>query len=156
MKDVQDISNRIKEIKDFARENDNEISLFIVQDIIKNKTSGIDEDLLNRAIYQLREEGIKILSLDMDEGYKADMDEPDQFIPSDVNITQVPTNISNIMERLENEEYDLTPAFQRHGGLWDEKKQSQLIESVMLHNLPLSRTGCWIGNMRYVSFHLQN
>ncbi len=27
MKDVQDISNRIKEIKDFARENDNEISL---------------------------------------------------------------------------------------------------------------------------------
>lgn len=136
MKDVQDISNRIKEIKDFARENDNEISLFIVQDIIKNKTSGIDEDLLNRAIYQLREEGIKILPLDMDEGYKADMDEPDQFIPSDVNITQVPTNISNIMERLENEEYDLTPAFQRHGGLWDEKKQSQLIESVML-KIPL-------------------
>ncbi len=136
MKDVQDISNRIKEIKDFARENDNEISLFIVQDIIKNKTSGIDEDLLNRAIYQLREEGIKILPLDMDEGYKADMDEPDQFIPSDVNITQVPTNISNIMERLENEEYDLTPAFQRHGGLWDEKMQSQLIESLML-KIPL-------------------
>lgn len=133
---MQDISNRIKEIEDFAKENDNEISLFVVQDIIKNKTSGIDEDLLNRAIYRLREEGIKILPLDMDEGYMADIDEPDRFIPSDVNITQVPTNISNIMERLENEEYDLTPAFQRHGGLWDEKKQSQLIESLML-KIPL-------------------
>ncbi len=72
----------------------------------------------------------------MDEGYKADLDEPDKFIPSDVNITQVPTSVSNIMDRLENREFDLTPAFQRHGGLWDEEKQSRLIESLML-KIPL-------------------
>lgn len=136
MENLQIISDRMEEIINFAKANDNEISLFIVQDIIKNKKTGIDEDLLNKALYQLQEQGIRILPLDMDEGYKADMDEPDKFIPSDVNITQVPTSISNIMDRLENREFDLTPAFQRHGGLWDEEKQSQLIESLML-KIPL-------------------
>lgn len=136
MNSLRDISGRLREILEFARDNDNEISLFVVRDIIKNKTEGVDEELLNRALDQLRKKGIKILPIDMDEGYKNDVDEPDYFIPSDVNITQVPTNISNIMERLENEEYDLTPAFQRHGGLWSREKQSQLIESLML-KIPL-------------------
>lgn len=147
---MQTISDRIEEIKNFAKENDNEISLFIVQDIIKNKKTGIDQDLLNMALYQLQEQGIKILPLDMDEGYKADLDEPDKFIPSDVNITQAPTNISNIMDRLEKEEFDLAPAFQRHGGLWNEEKQSRLIESLML-KIPLpafyfdaSKEDAWI------------
>ena len=33
---------------------------------------------------------------------------------------------------LENREFDMTPTFQRHGGLWNEEKQSQLIELLML------------------------
>ena len=136
MGSLQDISDRMKEIEDFAKENGNEISLLVVQDILKTTKTGIDEDLLNKALYRLREEGIRILPADMDEGYKTDMDAPDQFIPSDVNITQVPTNISNIMERLENNEYDLSPDFQRHDNLWDEEKQSRLIESLML-KIPL-------------------
>ena len=37
MEVMYDISDRIKEIKNFARDNDTKISLFIVQDIIKNK-----------------------------------------------------------------------------------------------------------------------
>lgn len=136
MKHLQAISDRIEEIINFARANDNEISLFIVQDIIKNNKTGIDEDLLNLALHQLREQGIKILPPDADEGYRADLNESDKFIPSDVNITQVPATVKNIMDRLENNEFDLTPAFQRHGGLWSEEKQSQLIESLML-KIPL-------------------
>lgn len=150
MENMNDISDRIKEIKDFAKANNNEISLFVVQDIIKNKKDGIDEDLLNKALFLLREEGVNILPLDMDEGYESDQEGIDKFIPSDVNITQIPTSISNIMDRLENQEYDLTPAFQRHGGLWGEEKQSQLIESLML-KIPLpafyfdaSREDKWI------------
>ena len=162
MKDLQAISGRMEEIISFAKANDNEISLFIVQDIIKNKKTGIDEDLLNMALYQIKEQGIKVLPADMDEGYKADTDEPDKFIPSDVNITQVPTNISNIMDRLENREFDLSPAFQRNGGLWDEEKQSRLIESLML-KIPLpafyfdaSKEDEWVvidGLQRMTAFH---
>lgn len=136
MEVMYDISDRIKEIKNFARDNDNKISLFIVQDIIKNKKTGVDEDLLNQVLEYLREIGIKILPLDMDEGYIADVEEPDKFVPSDVNITQIPTNISNIMDRLENGEFDLKPAFQRHSDLWSKEKQSRLIESLML-KIPL-------------------
>ncbi len=160
MKYLQAISDRIEEIINFARTNDNEISLFIVQDIIKSK-AGIDEDLLNLALHQLREQGIKILPPDADEGYRADLNESDKFIPSDVNITQVPATVKNIMDRLGNNEFDLTPAFQRHGGLWSEEKQSQLIESLML-KIPLpafyfdaSKEDDWIvidGLQRLTSF----
>lgn len=72
MEKSQDISERIKEVEEFARDNDNKISLFVVQDIIKNKLTGVDEDLLNKVLYLLREKGIKVLPLDMDEGYKGD------------------------------------------------------------------------------------
>lgn len=150
MEDFEYIEDRIREIKEFAENNDNKISLFVVQDIIKNKKNGIDEDLLNRVIYKLRESNIKILPLDMDEGYESDGDEPDTFIPSDVNISQVPMSISTIMDRLENNEFDLSPDFQRHSDLWDVEKQSKLIESLML-KIPLpafyfdaSREDKWI------------
>ena len=130
------MNDRMKEIEDFAKDNNNKISLFIVQDILKNKKTGVDEDLLNLVLEHLRERGIKILPLDEDEGYRAEEEEPDKFVPSDVNIIQTPMNISNIMDRLDNKEFDLTPAFQRNSDLWSEEKQSQLIESLML-KIPL-------------------
>ena len=136
MGNLCDINDRIKEIEDFAKDNNNKVSLFIVQDILKNKKTGVDEDLLNQVLEYLREKGVKILPLDEDEGYRADEEEPDKFIPSDVNIIQTPMNISNIMDRLDNKEFDLTPAFQRNSDLWSEEKQSQLIESLML-KIPL-------------------
>ena len=130
------ISDRIKEIEDFAKENENKVSLFVIQDIIKSRKNGIEEDELNRVLDQLRADGIKILPLDADEGYMADGEEPDKFIPSDVNIAQTPINISHIMDRLENQEIDLSPTFQRHAELWNKEEQSRLIESLML-KIPL-------------------
>ena len=56
----------------------------------------------------------------------------DTFIPADVNISQKPINVYNLMERLENDEINLSPDFQRNGNLWSLEKQSQLIESLML------------------------
>lgn len=136
MGNIRGIDERIKEIRDFAKDNENSISLFVVQDILKDKGIGIDEEILNQTLAQLRQEGIKILPLDADEGYMADGEEPGKFVPSDVNITQNIINISNIMERLENKEFDLTPAFQRHNELWSRQAQSRLIESLML-KIPL-------------------
>lgn len=133
---LHEISDCIDEIKNFAKNNDNKISEFVVQDIIKNKKKESDEDLVNQVFEYLRKNGIKILPSDMDEGYEADAEEPNKFIPSDVNINQIPMNISNIMDRLENHEFDLAPDFQRHSDLWSEEKQSRLIESLML-KIPL-------------------
>lgn len=161
MEDLQAISDQLKEIENFARANENEISLFVVQDIIKNGKKEIEEEQFAMAVRQLKEQGIRVLPPDLDEGYQADMDGTEPFLPSDVNITQVPTNISNIMDRLENGEFDLAPAFQRHGGLWDGVKQSRLIESLML-KIPLpafyfdaSKEDEWIvidGLQRLVAF----
>lgn len=41
-------------------------------------------------------------------------------------------NMNTLLSRLENEEIDLAPDFQRLGGIWDKKNQSRLIESLML------------------------
>lgn len=136
MKNIQEIDDRLNEIEEFAKDNDNKISLFVVQDIIKNKKDGIDEDILNQVMEVLRQKGIRILPEDEDEGYEAYKDEPDKFIPADVNISQNPMNISNIMERIDNQEFDMSPAFQRNSDLWSKDKQSQLIESLML-KIPL-------------------
>ena len=136
VKSLHEIEDRIKEIEEFATGNDNKVSLFVVQDIIKNKKDGIDEDTLNRVIEVLRLKGIRLLPEDEDEGYEADKEEPEKFIPADVNISQTPMSISNIMERIDNNEFDMSPAFQRNSDLWGKDKQSQLIESLML-KIPL-------------------
>ena len=68
MEDLQIISDCMEEIKSFAKTNNNEISLFVVQEIIKSKKARIDEDLLNKAVDQLQEQGIQLLPLDTDEG----------------------------------------------------------------------------------------
>jgi len=57
------------------------------------------------------------------------------FDPYQVKISTPPTTIYHIIDRLENDDIAV-PAFQRAEGLWDDTKQSQLIESILLH-LPL-------------------
>ena len=58
------------------------------------------------------------------------------FNTKDIKITPKTTSLDNIIKRLENEEIDLNPDFQRNGGLWDNSKMSRLIESIILR-LPL-------------------
>lgn len=56
------------------------------------------------------------------------------FNPTKIDITTKPLTIDLLLKRLKAEpiEIDLSPAFQRKGDLWDEKKQSQLIESLLI------------------------
>lgn len=58
------------------------------------------------------------------------------FDPKDVDIISQTMVISNIMERLEYNEIILDPDFQRHSDLWDDVKQSRLIESLIIR-IPL-------------------
>lgn len=126
-----DLQEKIDEIIDFARKNDNMISYSTVVDIIKNKEDSIAASQFAEVLEELLLQGIDV-GTEKDEGYPAEETDPDTFIPAEVNISQKPINIYNLMERLDNGEIDMKPGFQRHGNLWSLEKQSQLIESLML------------------------
>jgi len=57
------------------------------------------------------------------------------FNPNDININIVPRNIGQLVEMLEYDEI-LIPRYQRLPNLWDLRKKSRFIESLML-NLPI-------------------
>ena len=58
------------------------------------------------------------------------------FDPSKIDIQVKSISISALQSRLENDELDLTPDFQRQANVWDQKRKSRLIESVLLR-IPL-------------------
>lgn len=95
-----------------------------------NKENLLDEIEIDDILKDLRQKDIII---EPDEGTE-EYEEGDStgFIPADVHIMPRNSNISSILERLEFEEIDLEPEFQRKSGLWSDIQQSRLIESLML------------------------
>jgi hypothetical protein len=65
-----------------------------------------------------------------DDGSGSLMDQP--FNPADINIKRDTLNLDNLIKRLRNNEIDLAPEFQRSMNLWENDKQSQLIESILI------------------------
>lgn len=61
-------------------------------------------------------------------------DEP--FDPKKVDVSITTPNLSALITRLEHEEIDLLPDFQRSGDLWSKQAQSRLIESILIR-LPI-------------------
>ena len=144
-----DLMEKVDEILEFAWKNGGTISYSTVVDILKNKDESVAEDQLLKAIEELMAKGI-LIGPENDEDYPAGETDPDAFIPAEVNISQKPINVYNLMERLENNEIDLNPGFQRKGNLWSLKQQSQLIESLML-KIPIpafyfnsADENCWV------------
>lgn len=58
------------------------------------------------------------------------------FDPARIRVDTKPMVISLLMDRIRNTEIDLTPGFQRKGGIWSAKAKSQLIESLLIR-IPL-------------------
>ena len=54
------------------------------------------------------------------------------FDPEKVDIRTVPVLIGQLVSRIEHREIDLSPEFQRLRGIWDPKRRSRLIESLLL------------------------
>ena len=54
------------------------------------------------------------------------------FDTRDIRIESKPSNMNTLLSRLENDEIDLVPDFQRQGGIWTPQNQSRLMESLML------------------------
>lgn len=56
----------------------------------------------------------------------------DPFDTRAIRIESKSGNMNTLLARLENDEIDLAPDFQRQAGIWNERNQSRLIESLML------------------------
>lgn len=124
------LQEKIEEIEKFAQNNNDMVSYNVAVDILKDRSCLADDEIME-AIRELTGRGI-LITPENPEEYPATETNPEAFIAADVNISQKPVNIYNLMERLENNEIDLSPSFQRHGNLWRPEQQSRLIESLML------------------------
>lgn len=130
------------------REGDISESLFL--DVIaKGEKENEKIDIYREYLYA---QGIKIVS-DDDEIETTVEDDKTVIKPYDaklVDISPKPLSLDMILARLENDEIDLMPDFQRKSGLWTDEQKSQLIESLVLR-IPLpafyfdgSNNGLWI------------
>lgn len=128
---IEILSDRKKQIFELAKTLDNTIRYDRVVDILRDKEESITEETIQEVIKELEQNDV-ILVRDADEEYESGNTNMDDVIPADVNISQRPMNVYNLMERLENHEIDLSPEFQRNSNLWSMEQQSRLIESLML------------------------
>lgn len=126
--DGQTIEEKIAEIVNIATRNDFSVKYNTVADLFSEEGEAVIEDISQKL---QQEYNIKIEQSE-DEDYETENTAVENFVPADVNISQRPMNVYNLMERLENEEIDLSPAFQRQANLWSLDQQSRLIESLML------------------------
>lgn len=117
---------------------DNTISKSMFYDVVYSLKEKDDEIIKYKAY--LFEKGINII--DDTEDVEEDDEKPDDTVaikpydPSNIDISPKPITLDSIIARLENEEIDLMPDFQRKSGLWTEQQKSQLIESLILR-IPL-------------------
>lgn len=94
---------------------------------------------INEYIDYLEEKGVWFLTNDNVEDTH-DIDNEDTYVKpyntTKIDISPKPLTLDLILERLDNDEIDLIPDFQRKSGLWGGTQKSQLIESLILR-IPL-------------------
>lgn len=130
--DRQTVEEKIKEIVNIATRNDYSVKYNTIVDLLSDSRLDTKPDIIEYVIGRLHDEYDIKVEQSRDEDYSTQNTSIDTLIPADVNISQRPMNIYNLMERIDNEEIDLSPAFQRHADLWPMEQQSRLIESLML------------------------
>ena len=107
-------------IRDSIGEVNSDRALFMqVQDYLLNKNVNIEF-----------ENGVE----DLDESIDNTIIKP--FDTSKIDISPKTFSLDIIISRLENDEIDMMPGFQRKAGLWSQEQKSQLIESLILR-IPL-------------------
>ncbi|MDR1489700.1 MAG: DUF262 domain-containing protein [Desulfovibrio sp.] len=70
--------------------------------------------------------------LDGDDVSNDDVDIASPFDITQIRIASKPSQLDTLIKRLKNSEIDLAPDFQRASGIWTDKAQSRLIESLIL------------------------
>lgn len=74
---------------------------------------------------------------DQDSGVEREREDADDeirqpFDPEKIKVRTVPILVDQLVSRVDHDEVDLAPNFQRIAGIWDKKDQSRLIESLLL------------------------
>lgn len=79
------------------------------------------------------------MNLNMDTNHNEHIEQEDTgiamkkpFNPNNIKVRLQPTTISLMTERIRHNEINLSTAFQRKEGLWKDKQQSRLIESILI------------------------
>ena len=104
---------------------------------LKNKP-----ETMSRVRTLLESYGIEIVSSNFDVEEMEDSGETDYskhikpYDPAQIDISPKTLSLDIILGRVENDEVDLMPDFQRRAGLWTATQKSQLIESLILR-IPL-------------------
>lgn len=128
--------DRISQIVKIAQESNHIVSQQIAFDILQDKDNHLTVEEFEQASNDLRAKGVQITSFETSEDYPDDPSSAPTFIPADVHIQTRSVNVDAILDRLNYNEIDLKPLFQRQGNLWSMQQQSRLIESLML-KIPL-------------------
>lgn len=74
----------------------------------------------------------ELSSLDADEESEFLDPEIEPFNPSEIDIVVEPKSLDALIERIQHKEIDMNTDFQRHADLWDNRKMSRLIESILI------------------------
>lgn len=80
-------------------------------------------------------------SVDFDLGFEEEVEDPDLIIvrpfdPERIKVLTQPAVVSLLVRRIDENEIDLAPEFQRRARVWDRGRKSRLIESLLLR-IPL-------------------
>lgn len=77
---------------------------------------------------------------DLDDDSNFEQDDGDEnlepFDPTQIRVKTKPMTMDLLLKRIEYDEIDLAPEFQRHAGIWTPKNKSRLIESLLIR-IPL-------------------
>lgn len=128
--------NRLIEIgKNYS---DNVLSDSLLTDVLKSINN--DSETIRNVKEYLTSNGIKIVpnlsDIEETDDTEAEDNDIQPYDPSLIDISPKSQSLDNLLSRLENDEIELMPDFQRKSGLWEPKQKSQLIESLILR-IPL-------------------
>jgi hypothetical protein len=80
----------------------------------------------------IREEDIELVDREVDEEDIGSSEITEPFNPADIRIETKSMTIDLLVKRIQADEIDLFPDFQREGGLWKNREQSRLMESFLI------------------------
>ena len=137
-----EISKPGQNLRDRVKSHYPDLFELIIKDKVEQKSNATNKTSVDDMV-PLREPNslsdtikdiYKDIAFDPDEDRDLEIDSP--FDPSQIDIVVRQMTISLLEDRLDNNELDLTPDFQRQANLWDIRRKSRLIESILLR-IPL-------------------